>query len=229
MVSGQQHTPAASTPGKDPVPILQEAGWVPEPVWTGGKSHPHRDSIPDRPARSQSLYRLSYPAHYSIGSEGEISGVVKLASHLHIVPRSRMNGAKPPFTHTVLRWCLIKNNKIFSFILSAHMFSFPLLSLHRSILSYFLSFSFYSTTFLFLVLRLLYVFSFCLIPLSISRPTQLYCTSATERFKVIHWPETQECTFQNRNLWHSCNATLAVTYIGGRSNTCRAGWSRRSD
>jgi len=24
---------------------------------------PHRDSIPDRPARSQSLYRLSYPAH----------------------------------------------------------------------------------------------------------------------------------------------------------------------
>ena len=47
-------------PGKDPVPILQEAGWALGPVWTGGKSHPHRDSIPDRPARSQSLYRLSY-------------------------------------------------------------------------------------------------------------------------------------------------------------------------
>ena len=51
------------TPGKDLVPILQEAGWVPGPVWTGGKSRPHRDSIPDRPARSQSLYRLNYPAH----------------------------------------------------------------------------------------------------------------------------------------------------------------------
>jgi hypothetical protein len=51
------------TPGKDPVPILQEAGWAPGPVWTGRKSRPHRDSIPDRPARSQSLYRLSYPAH----------------------------------------------------------------------------------------------------------------------------------------------------------------------
>ena len=49
------------TPGKDPVPILQEAGWAPGPVWTGGKSRPHRDSIPDRPTRSQSLYRLSYP------------------------------------------------------------------------------------------------------------------------------------------------------------------------
>ena len=51
------------TPGKDPVPILQEAGWAPEPVCTGGKSRPNRDSIPDRPARIQSLYRLSYPAH----------------------------------------------------------------------------------------------------------------------------------------------------------------------
>jgi len=40
------------TPGKDPVPILQEAGWVPGPVWTDGKSRPHRDSIPDRPFRS---------------------------------------------------------------------------------------------------------------------------------------------------------------------------------
>ena len=51
------------TPGKDTVLILQEAGWAPGPVWTGGKSRPHRDSIPDRPARSRSLYRLSYLAH----------------------------------------------------------------------------------------------------------------------------------------------------------------------
>jgi len=47
------------TPGKHPVPILQEAGWAPGPVWTGGKSRPHRDSISDRPACSRSLYRLS--------------------------------------------------------------------------------------------------------------------------------------------------------------------------
>ena len=40
------------TPGKDPVPIVQEAGWAPGPVWTGGKSRPHWDSIPDRPART---------------------------------------------------------------------------------------------------------------------------------------------------------------------------------
>ena len=50
-------------PGKDPIPILQEAGWAPESAWEGGKSRPHRDSIPDRPARNQSLYRLGFPAY----------------------------------------------------------------------------------------------------------------------------------------------------------------------
>ena len=50
------------TPWKDPVPILQEAGWVAGPVWTGRKSRPHQDSILDRPAHSQSPYRLSYLA-----------------------------------------------------------------------------------------------------------------------------------------------------------------------
>ena len=50
-------------PGK--TPILQEFVWAPGSVWTGGKYRPHRDSITDRPARSQSLYRLSYPVHYS--------------------------------------------------------------------------------------------------------------------------------------------------------------------
>jgi len=54
------------TPGKDPVPILQEAGWAPGPVWTGGKSRPHWSLIPDRPACTQSLYRLSYPAHTTL-------------------------------------------------------------------------------------------------------------------------------------------------------------------
>jgi len=43
------------TLGKDPVPILQEAKWGPRTVWTGGKFRPHRDSIPNRPARRQSI------------------------------------------------------------------------------------------------------------------------------------------------------------------------------
>ena len=53
------------TPGKDPVPIVQEAGWAPGPVWTGAENlAPTGTRSPDRPARSQSLYRLSYPDHF---------------------------------------------------------------------------------------------------------------------------------------------------------------------
>ena len=51
------------TPGKDPVPIVHETEWTPGPVWTGGKSRPTGIRSPNRPALSQSLYRLSYPAH----------------------------------------------------------------------------------------------------------------------------------------------------------------------
>jgi hypothetical protein len=32
------HAPAAFTPGKDPIPIVQEAGWAPEPVWIGAEN-----------------------------------------------------------------------------------------------------------------------------------------------------------------------------------------------
>jgi hypothetical protein len=52
------------TPGKDPVTILQEVGWAPGPVWTGAENlAPTGIRFPDRSARSQSLYRLRYPAH----------------------------------------------------------------------------------------------------------------------------------------------------------------------
>jgi hypothetical protein len=30
--------PGRFTPGKDPVPIVQEAGWAPEPVWAGAEN-----------------------------------------------------------------------------------------------------------------------------------------------------------------------------------------------
>jgi hypothetical protein len=53
------------TPGIDQVPIVQEAGWAPGPVWTGAENlGPIRIQSLDHPAHSQSLYRLCYPAHY---------------------------------------------------------------------------------------------------------------------------------------------------------------------
>jgi hypothetical protein len=54
------------TPGKDPVPILQEAGWAPGPVWMGGKSRPHRDSIPDLPALSSVAIPTELPGSHHV-------------------------------------------------------------------------------------------------------------------------------------------------------------------
>ena len=49
--------------GKTRYPFCRRLGGPPWPIWTGGKSRPHRDLIPDRSAGSQSLYRLNYLAH----------------------------------------------------------------------------------------------------------------------------------------------------------------------
>ena len=52
--------PGRFTRGKDPVPILQEAGWVSEPFWTGaGNLAPTGILSPNRPARSELLYKLT--------------------------------------------------------------------------------------------------------------------------------------------------------------------------
>ena len=46
--------------------MVQEAGWATGPVWTGAENlAPAGIQSPDRPVRSQSLYRLSYSAHHS--------------------------------------------------------------------------------------------------------------------------------------------------------------------
>jgi hypothetical protein len=52
--------PGRFTPEKDPVPVAQEAGWAPGPVWTCAKNLASTGiRSPDIPARSSSLYRLS--------------------------------------------------------------------------------------------------------------------------------------------------------------------------
>ena len=61
-VGGSAPHPDRSTPGKDPVPIVQEAGWAPGPVCTVADNLvPTGIRSPDRPAHSESLYRLSLP------------------------------------------------------------------------------------------------------------------------------------------------------------------------
>jgi hypothetical protein len=63
-VGGQCHAPAAFPWERDPIPIVQEAGWAPGLVWIGAEYLAATGiRSPDRPARSELLYRLSYPAH----------------------------------------------------------------------------------------------------------------------------------------------------------------------
>ena len=62
--------------GKHPVPILHEVGWAPGPVWTGGRSRPHRDSIPDRPARSTDAIPTEPPGPL-YGSEIKVKVKIK--------------------------------------------------------------------------------------------------------------------------------------------------------
>jgi hypothetical protein len=53
----QRHARPLFTPGKDPVPIVQEAMWTPGPVWTGAENLASTGiRSPDRPARSQMLF-----------------------------------------------------------------------------------------------------------------------------------------------------------------------------
>jgi hypothetical protein len=59
--------PGRFTPGKGPVPIVQEAGWDPGPVWTCSKNlAPTGIRSPNRPASSQVtiLTELSLPPQY---------------------------------------------------------------------------------------------------------------------------------------------------------------------
>ena len=50
------------TPGKDPAPNVFEAGWTPGPAWNGEENLASAGiRSPDRPAGSESLYRLRYP------------------------------------------------------------------------------------------------------------------------------------------------------------------------
>jgi hypothetical protein len=90
-VSGQHHAPAALYPReKDPsVPIVQEAGWAPEPVWTQRLEEkilcPRRGSNPDRAVvqpvvRHYTAWANPAPSRSLLGNL--IRGVVMKPTHL---------------------------------------------------------------------------------------------------------------------------------------------------
>jgi hypothetical protein len=93
--------PGRFTPGKDPVLIVQGAGWGQGPVWAYAKNlAPTRFRSSDGLARSQSLYRLSYPREHKVlymsngkKSEGTsnvtLQHVVKCSSRYEIFTSKR--------------------------------------------------------------------------------------------------------------------------------------------
>jgi len=59
VLRGQPHASAALYPQKNPVPIVQEAGWAPGTAWTGAENlDPTGIRSPDRPARSQYVFGI---------------------------------------------------------------------------------------------------------------------------------------------------------------------------
>ena len=65
-MGGQRHAPAALPQGKEPGTNCTGGEWDPRSVWTGAENLA-RTGIrsQDRPARSESQYRLSYPGPVS--------------------------------------------------------------------------------------------------------------------------------------------------------------------
>jgi len=57
---------------RDPVPIVQEAGWAPGPEWGYEKSRPPTEiRCPDRLFHTESLYLLLYPGPHRYQNMGE--------------------------------------------------------------------------------------------------------------------------------------------------------------
>ena len=64
---GQCHSLVALYPWENPVPILQEVGWAPEPVWTLAENLvPTGIRSPDRPARSSVAIQTELPGPLKI-------------------------------------------------------------------------------------------------------------------------------------------------------------------
>ena len=76
---GSPPRPGRVTPFKDPVPIVQEAGWAPGPVRVDAKNLvPTGIGFPDR---SEALYRLSYPGQRSMIPERYVEKGVTGSCH----------------------------------------------------------------------------------------------------------------------------------------------------
>ena len=106
-VGGQRHAPADCTPGEDLVPIVQEAGWAPGLLWIGVENLTTTGiRSPYLPARSESLYRLSYPGPFTHRSTNHAQRCLTA-----VITR------EPLYSTWYGRWCLHSDAASYSRIL----------------------------------------------------------------------------------------------------------------
>jgi hypothetical protein len=73
------------TPVEEPVPIVSEAGWAPGPVWAGVENLAVTEiRSPEHPARSKSIYRLSYPGPHPTRKPATMSTTLYPVSHNYV-------------------------------------------------------------------------------------------------------------------------------------------------
>jgi hypothetical protein len=97
--------PGRFTPWKNPVPIVQEAGWTPGPVWTCAKNLATTGiRFPDRAARGQSLYGLRYP-----GPSWMCRGIAMSAPPIRNLDTKQLNPLTP---NDLYRRCVVRALKI---------------------------------------------------------------------------------------------------------------------
>jgi hypothetical protein len=94
------------TPGNDPVPVVQEAGWAPWKVCTGSENlAPNGDPSPDGAARSKSLYRLSYPGPLEYCVRTHNNGDTRWRSWLrHCATSQKVAGSGRGFDSRWFHW-----------------------------------------------------------------------------------------------------------------------------
>ena len=86
-------------PEKTQYPLYRRLGGVPGPVWTGAENlAPTGIRSPDRQARSQSLYRLRYPAHSIKSDAVSYIGLSLQTSREHIAVNASGSGYNHPVT-----------------------------------------------------------------------------------------------------------------------------------
>ena len=88
-------TPRCFIPRNDPVPIVQEAGWATGSTWTGAEYFSLSEiRTPNRPDRSDSLYRLSYPgltAYLITNMNVSIVPLLRICTHILLCLWTKLN------------------------------------------------------------------------------------------------------------------------------------------